>query len=946
MNKKPGIGVGVGIVVVAIVAVAMFAGCIEEITETPTAPSFDAELTQKLQTALDSAVNEFKVPGAVMVVRSPNGATWTGTSGLANLEDEAPMGSDMHLRIGSVTKTYTATVILQLVDEGLLRLDGTIEEKLPDIDVVKGDEITIRQLLEMRSGLGGYDKNETWGEQFSKDPRRVWSPSELIEYSNWTQFEPDERFDYNNANYILLGMIIEKVTGRTYQEEVTSRIIEPLGLTNTVVPTNTDMPTPYAHGYLYENGTVIDMTFALDPSCAWSAGGIISTAADQLVWIDALVSGKLLSTATQAERFKMKEGTSPHGTSISYGLGVLDINGAIGHGGNYNGLYTAMICRYEDFDFVVLSNGQDKGGTMNSTAENVFWKVVEDIGLYAFDTGKTPSGLGSISGEISCTGSQSGNIYVLALKAENKWKIREMETEPYPFHSQYVYRYTILEGPGFYRIPELEEGEYVLWAWADVNGDGGVNHLKYAEPSGWYQTDEHLLLAKVPVGAGQAVTDIDMRLLSPTPYPEENRSVTRGQGGGTLKTIKNNKVLHLWGTPEERGYAYGYLVGPQIVDWVEYVLVENFAGSVTFYEQEFLPYMRQHFSGNEPYYPEIDAILEGMNDSGTDMYIDLLNRNITRDDIEADYCFMLYYIIYGAFRTPPGECPTSCSSAVVWGNWTRNSELEGGLIHGKNMDGEVDLRKVTVNSLLIIAHEPAAGSGLKKIVSIDWPGFVGTFNAMNEDGLILVPHSSPSIPDWNATNMLDYASLFRETLQQCSTITDVKNFWESATTTRTGGQNTAVSVPYPPGQEVFPSVTYETDSYGGVTREPGDIDPADPYCILTTNNFFKYTGVKPEAVSKVHGYHPEIMPDNYRYKAMMERLDQFRGEGRTVGTTEMIELLRAASTSEEYSGITEYSFIGNPNKMSFALAREDLDRKILDAPFAEFTEFTFDDVFQ
>jgi hypothetical protein len=170
---------------------------------------------------------------------------------------------------------------------------------------------------------------------------------------------------------------------------------------------------------------------------------------------------------------------------------------------------------------------------------------------------------------------------------------------------------------------------------------------------------------------------------------------------------------------------------------------------------------------------------------------------------------------------------------------------------------------------------------------------------MNEDGLILVPHSSPSIPDWNATNMLDYASLFRETLQQCSTITDVKNFWESATTTRTGG-----------------------------------------------HNFFKYTGVKPEAVSKVHGYHPEIMPDNYRYKAMMERLDQFRGEGRTVGTTEMIELLRAASTSEEYSGITEYSFIGNPNKMSFALAREDLDRKILDAPFAEFTEFTFDDVFQ
>lgn len=211
-----------------------------------------------------------------------------------------------------------------------------------------------------------------------------------------------------------------------------------------------------------------------------------------------------------------------------------------------------------------------------------------------------------------------------------------------------------------------------------------------------------------------------------------------------LKTIKNNKVLHLWGTPEERGYAYGYLVGPQIVDWIEYVMVEDFAGSVTFYEPEFLPYMEQHFSGDEPYYPEIDAMLEGMNDSGTDMYI----------------------------------------------------------------------------------------------------------------------------------------------------------------------------------------------------------DPADPYCILTTNNFFKYTGVNPEAVSKVHGYHPEIMPDNYRYKAMMERLDQFRDEGRTVGTTEMIELLRAASTSEQYCGVTEFSFIGHPNKMSFALAREDLDLMILDVSYAEFTEFSFYEVFQ
>jgi len=218
-----GLKYGTAVLVVALF-VAFAIGCVSGTDASNTsdyfsaAPSFDPELAQKLQTALDSAVNEFMVPGAVMVVRSPNGATWTGTSGLANLEDETPMSPDMHLRIASVTKTYTATVILQLVDEGLLRLNGTIEETLPDIDVVKGDEITIRQLLEMRSGLGDYSKNETWDELATSDPLRVWSPSELIGYSNWTQFEPGERFDYNNANYILLGMIIEKVTGRTYQE--------------------------------------------------------------------------------------------------------------------------------------------------------------------------------------------------------------------------------------------------------------------------------------------------------------------------------------------------------------------------------------------------------------------------------------------------------------------------------------------------------------------------------------------------------------------------------------------------------------------------------------------------------------------------------------------------------------------------------------------------------
>jgi hypothetical protein len=575
--------------------------------------------------------------------------------------------------------------------------------------------------------------------------------------------------------------------------------------------------------------------------------------------------------------------------------------------------------------------------------------------------GHSSPGTGSVSGTITVPGSQAGTIYILAIRSENKNTLRVAETEAHPHESAWVARYSSLSASGSYTLGGLAPGEYVIWCWVDVNGEGGVNHNKYAEPVGWYQTPDNLYLSPVVVEAGKKTKGVDVTLIAPTPYPEAEKAVARGSGGGTLKTIRGQKVLHVWGTPEERAYSHGYLVGPQIMDFFNHVVVEYFAQSVGRY-QEVLNYLKEHFAGNSPYADEADAMLLGMRDGGTNMMVRTLGRELTRDDliVQNNVAVLRYWVLHAKPYWPLDDSRASlakagggpdfrfCTSAVFWGSWTQNRELGGALIHGKNNDGENDLHKVTVNSALIIATTPPAGSGKKKIIGIDWPGYYGTYHGMNEDGLVMQAQASYSVPDWEAANILDYTLLYRETLQGTSSIAGVVKLWESLPVTRAVGFNTPISTPYRPGQTGYPSSTFETDSYGGTLRTPLNFAPADPCAILTTNNYYKYQGTAPyqAAVSKVHGYHSAVEEHDYRFQDMLGLIAQYKVQNRTVGTREVIELLRAASTSKEYSGTTEFSIIWYPNSMEFALAKEDLVRKILDAPFTIYNRFTFDEVFR
>ncbi|WP_292517183.1 hypothetical protein [Methanoculleus sp.] len=568
-----------------------------------------------------------------------------------------------------------------------------------------------------------------------------------------------------------------------------------------------------------------------------------------------------------------------------------------------------------------------------------------------------PAGGDAISGRV--TGDYAGGtIYIAAIDASayTTSDLRVMETEGHPERSQYVSGFATLDKPGEYVVSGLAPGNYTVYAWADTDDNGRIDHLDYRDPTGWYRTPSHLTPVRVAVTPGNVTTGIDITLVAPTPYPDEETNVTVGNGGGRLTVMNGCHVLQLRGTPEERAYAYGYLCAPQIRDWIDYVLIESFMQSPAEYEDLFIPHIRERMApANPTYMAQLDAMLAGMAASGTDLHIPSLSRDVTRYDLLAEntYDFMLYYKLYGlmmgdlgmdlATTGDAGVSPHLCTSAIAWGNLTANEELAGGVIHGKNMDGENDLRKVTVNSLLIIATDP--GPGAKRTVGVDWPGFIGTFNGMNEDGLVLVPHSSPSIPDWNATDLVPTNFLFMDTLRNQSDVAGAWAYWQVANGTRTGGNNAGVSSPYRNGTGSVPAA-FETDSYGGAARGPGVVEPDDPDGLFITNNFYLYQGAHPPAVERVDGYHTEVRPTDYRYRNLLALLDSYRKEGRTIGTSEMIALMQAASVSEEYQGTTEYTFIAYPDAGAFALAKEDLAAGILDAPFANFTHFDFDEVFE
>lgn len=185
-----------------------------------------------------------------------------------------------------------------------------------------------------------------------------------------------------------------------------------------------------------------------------------------------------------------------------------------------------------------------------------FFLIVASTLMFLFGCGGAGSG-GAISGQVISPGDSTAPVYILAIKYENRGMVRKIETEKMPFNSVYVAAYTRLQRPGFYTIAGLEDGDYILWAWMDKNANGAVEHLNFAEPVGWYQSDSNLAMNMLTIVNRNSLSGKDITIYQPTPFPAVDTRVAVGSGGGLLKTIKGNKTLILMGNRRGAGKSHG-----------------------------------------------------------------------------------------------------------------------------------------------------------------------------------------------------------------------------------------------------------------------------------------------------------------------------------------------------------------------------------------------------
>ncbi|TCO45393.1 D-alanyl-D-alanine carboxypeptidase [Kribbella antiqua] len=261
---------------------------------------------------LDQLVSDRAASAALLAVDDSEGRQSDAAG------DAVPSG---YFRIGSVTKTFVATVVLQLVDEGRLSLDDPIDRHLPG-QVPNGENITVRQVLNHQSGIydyahdAGYSTNRWRGtERF-----RHFEPGELlaVAFSHPPYFSPGQGWHYSNTNYVIAGLLIERLTDHSYGAEIARRILLPLGLSQTSVPGDRPgLPRPHARGYAEVDGKLADATL-MNPSLDWAAGEMISTTRDLNQFFDALLGGRLISPAALAEM----RGYVPATSLFDYGLGL------------------------------------------------------------------------------------------------------------------------------------------------------------------------------------------------------------------------------------------------------------------------------------------------------------------------------------------------------------------------------------------------------------------------------------------------------------------------------------------------------------------------------------------------------------------------------------------------------------------------------------------------
>ncbi|TVX94142.1 serine hydrolase domain-containing protein [Paenibacillus agilis] len=341
---------------------------------------------------MDGAIKQ-GVPGMIIQTQH-NGAKWEYATGKSNIVANHKMQPNFHFRIGSITKTFTATVVLQLVGEGKLSLDDSVEKWLPGVvqgNGYDGNKITVRQLLNHTSGIANYSDAEHFMKRSFEQPLKSYSARGHVKsgLKEKPLFEPGTKFSYSNTNYVLAGLIIEKVTGDTYAGQITERLIKPLGLKNTLVPgTSSKLPEPHARNYYSAKDKSLRDITELNPTVAGASGEMVSTADDLNRFFTKLLAGHLL----KPEQMKEMLDTVEVAPGLRYGLGIKEIklsNGVKvwGHSGGIHGALSHTVGTLGGKKMLTISNNYFTAGQLTHRSE-VISKLHAQIPSLVFDSSK------------------------------------------------------------------------------------------------------------------------------------------------------------------------------------------------------------------------------------------------------------------------------------------------------------------------------------------------------------------------------------------------------------------------------------------------------------------------------------------------------------------------------------------------------------------------------
>jgi D-alanyl-D-alanine carboxypeptidase len=323
-------------------------------TRLDTAPRFDVALASELQSILDEERERFQAGAASAAIVVPGEGAWTGASGVADRETKKPVTSETAFAVGSVTKTFVAALILDLIEDDVLNLDDPLARWLPGFP--RARQITVRQLLNHTSGVFNITDNRAFIEAQIEHPHKRWTPARTLTYVGEPRFAPGSDWGYSNTNYILLGLVVEKATGSTVARELRERLLVPAGADAVFIQGEERVRAPVARGYddVDLDGTPDDLSDGTRTipntalaSAAWTAGGIAATPEAVAKFGDALLRGRLLNrdSLRQMTDFDEQLGKG-RGGGLGYGFGLsrFEVPGyeVWGHGGGIPGYRSAL----------------------------------------------------------------------------------------------------------------------------------------------------------------------------------------------------------------------------------------------------------------------------------------------------------------------------------------------------------------------------------------------------------------------------------------------------------------------------------------------------------------------------------------------------------------------------------------------------------------------------